>query len=79
MEPEDSKAALREELRQVEADLMKLRRTAEELRRQIGEEWYEPTDAAERALLITAAEEQEAFAAELEARREELLRRLGTP
>jgi hypothetical protein len=79
MEQEDSKAALREELRQVEADLKRLRQTAAELRRQIGEEWYEPTDEAERSLLITAAEEQEAFAAELEARRDELLRRLGTP
>jgi hypothetical protein len=77
MEPEDSKAALREELRQVEADLSKLRRTAADLRRRIGERWDDPTDEAERALMITAAEEQEAFAAELENRRDELLRRLG--
>jgi hypothetical protein len=61
----------------VEADLAELRRTAAELRRQIGEGWNEPTDAAERAALITQAEEQEAFAEDLEARRDELRRRLG--
>ena len=77
MEPDESKAALREELRQVDADLGKLRRTAAELRQRVGERWDGPTDEAEHALMITAAEEQEAFAAELENRRGELVRRLG--
>jgi hypothetical protein len=75
-DPQDPQAALREELREVEADLAELRRTAAELRRQIGERWFDPTDEPERAALITAAEEQEALAEELELRREELLRRL---
>jgi hypothetical protein len=46
------------------------------LRRQIGERSFEPTDPAERSLLITEAEEQEAFIPVLERRREELLQRL---
>jgi len=37
----------------------------------------ELADAAERSALIEAAEEQEALIDQLEARREELLRRLG--
>jgi F0F1-type ATP synthase membrane subunit b/b' len=77
MDTEESRDALLEELRHVEADLAELRRSAEDLRRQIGERWSEPTDDAERAIMITMAEEQEAFAAELEARRDELRRRLG--
>ncbi|MCW2878723.1 MAG: hypothetical protein JWQ95_2823 [Sphaerisporangium sp.] len=70
-------AALREELRLLEEDLPRLRQTAAELRERVGERADAPTDAAEMATLITMAEEQEAFAATLEARREELLRRLG--
>jgi hypothetical protein len=70
-------AAIREELRLVEEDLARLRETAADLRRLIGERANEPTDPAERSALIEAAEEQEALAEELEARREELLRRLG--
>lgn len=76
MKPEDSRDALLEELRHVEADLDQMRRTAADLRRRIGERWDDPTDEAERSLLITNAEEQETFAAELEARRDELLRRI---
>ena len=70
-------AAMREELRLVEEDLARLRERAADLRRLIGERGNEPTDPAERSALIEAAEEQEALADELEARREELLRRLG--
>jgi hypothetical protein len=69
--------ALRQELRRVEADLDELRQTARQLRRQIGERWFEPTDGPEQAALITAAEEQEAFAEALEARRDELKNLLG--
>lgn len=77
MDGEHDETALREELRQVESELDELRRTAQQLRQQIGERWFEPTDAPERAALITAAEEQEAFAEALEARREELKKLLG--
>jgi hypothetical protein len=49
-----------------------------DLRRRIGERDKEPTDAAERSALIEVAEEQEALIDQLEARREELLRRLGS-
>jgi len=70
--------ALAEELKLVEEDLTRLRETAAGLRR-IGDRDDEPTDAAERSALIEAAEEQEALIDQLEARREELLRRLGQP
>ena len=70
-------AAIREELRQVEEDLARLRETAADLRRRIGERADYPTDPAELSALIEEAEEQEFLADELEARREELLRRLG--
>jgi hypothetical protein len=73
----DTAAALREELRVVDEELARLRETAADLRRRIGERWDDPTDAAERATLITEAEEQEAFIEVLERRREDLLRRLG--
>jgi hypothetical protein len=70
-------AALTEELRLVEEDLAQLRKTAVGLRRRIGDRAEEPTDTAERSALIEAAEEQEALIDQLEARREQLLRRLG--
>jgi hypothetical protein len=70
-------AALREELRMVEEDLAKLRETARELRETVGESAAAPTDAAETSMLITMAEEQEGLVATLEARREDLMRRLG--
>jgi hypothetical protein len=69
--------ALRQELRGVEEELAQLRATAADLRRRIGERDDDPTDPAERSLLITTAEEQEAFVAVLEQRREDLIRRLG--
>lgn len=70
-------AAIREELQLVQEDLVRLRAAAASLRQRIGERADEPTDAAERSALIESAEEQEALIDELEARREELLRRLG--
>ena len=69
--------SLRDELRLVEQELADLRRTAAEIRRQIGERSQSPTDVEEIAALITSAEEQEAFAKLLEARRDELKERLG--
>ena len=71
-------AAIREELRLVEEDLARIRETAADLRRRIGERADHPTDPAELSALIEEAEEQEFLADELEARREELLRRLGS-
>jgi hypothetical protein len=73
----DSPTALREELQRVADELAQLRETVADLRRRIGERWDDPTDSAERSLMITTAEEQEAFIEVLENRREELLRRLG--
>ena len=70
-------AAIREELHHLEEDLARLRETAASLRQRIGERWDEPTDSGERSALIEGAEEQEALIAELEARRERLLRELG--
>ena len=75
MSAEKSAAELREELRLVADDIESLRRSALERRRSIGED--QPGDFADRASAITAAEEQESLAGQLEARREELLRRLG--
>lgn len=69
--------SIQEELRQVEADLMRLRTEAAELRVQVGD--LGPTDAAERSSLIAMADQQEALADELEGRREKLLRRIGGP
>jgi outer membrane protein TolC len=75
----ESAAALEAELRIVEEDLARLRETAADLRRRIGEREDEPTDPAERSALIEQAEEQEALIDMLEARREELRRELGRP
>jgi chromosome segregation ATPase len=69
-------AALRDELQVLEDELAQLRQATADLRRRIGERWDDPTDSAERAALITTAEEQEALIQVLEARREDLLRRL---
>ena len=66
-------AAIAEELRLVQDDIARLRETAADLRRRIGERDEEPTDPEERSALIEAAEEQEALIDQLEARREELL------
>ena len=71
-------AAIREELRVVEEDLARVREWAAELRRHIGERADYPTDPAELSALIEEAEEQEFLADQLEARREELLQRLGS-
>ncbi len=79
MGADDPTAPLREELGLVEEELTRLRTTAAGLRAQIGGRSYGPTDSAERSLLITEAEEQEALVAVLERRREELLQRLREP
>jgi predicted nucleic acid-binding Zn-ribbon protein len=76
MDTDGSTAGLRDELRTVEEELAQLRQAAADLRRRIGQRDDEPTDLEERTQLITAAEEQEAFIAALEERRDDLIRRL---
>jgi hypothetical protein len=71
-----SPETLREKLRELEEDLVRLRQSAREQRERIGDRSDAPTDAAEMASLITMAEEQEALVETLEARKETLLRRL---
>ena len=61
MNTSKSAAALEAELRVVQEDLARLRETAADLRRRIGEREDEPTDPAERSALIEQAEEQEAL------------------
>jgi hypothetical protein len=69
--------SVQDELREVEAELADLRRTARELREQVGED--EPGDFADKSAAIEAADEQDELIAQLEDRRSELLRRLGRP
>ena len=64
---------VRAQLKQVETDLERVRRTAAEVRSGVGEA-EDPTD---RGSLIQAADEQDALAETLAARREDLLRRLA--
>lgn len=64
---------LRAELKQVDADLERLRKSAAEIRSGVGEA-EDPTD---RGSLIQAADEQDSLAEALAARREGLLRRLA--
>ena len=64
---------LRAELKQVDADLERLRNSAAEIRSGVGEA-EDPTD---RGSLIQAADEQDSLAEALAARREGLLRRLA--
>ena len=72
METDSDRSALQQELAEVEADVARLRDTAENLRDQIGDRSFEPADASERAALITAAEEQEALLGTMEVRRDKL-------
>ncbi|MFI6602218.1 hypothetical protein ACIBHX_38715 [Nonomuraea sp. NPDC050536] len=65
----------RDELRQVDEDLAKLKAANRELRVQIGE--IGATDLVERSAMIQMADEQDELIAELERRREGLLQRLG--
>ena len=64
---------LRAQLKQVEADLDRVRRTAADIRAGVGEA-EDPTD---RGSLIQAADEQDALAEALSARRDDLQRRLA--
>lgn len=69
-------AALRDELRQLEGTIEETRRTADEVRREVGQREDGPYDDADVALLLTEAEQQEQLLSTLEARRASLLQRL---
>jgi hypothetical protein len=62
------------ELNLINAERSELLRASRDLRGELSD--LGPTDAAERASLITQAEELEAFVAELERRRDILLEKL---
>ncbi|GGT06736.1 hypothetical protein GCM10010156_75140 [Planobispora rosea] len=64
----------REELRQVEADLERLRAEVASIRDQLTD--LGPADAVERSQMINMADEQQALIVGLEARRDTLLRSL---
>jgi hypothetical protein len=66
-----------EELRILDEELARLRETAADLRRRIGERDDDPTDRAEYSAMMGSAEEQEALIGELESRRDRLLSRPG--
>lgn len=69
---------IKDELRQVEEDLARLKRSAQELRDQIGD--MGATDLVERSQMLGMADEQDGLIADLERRRDELRRRLeGSP
>lgn len=76
MAPDQEEAALREELRSVEEELTEVRRTAAELRAEIGSRNDGAVDHEDMAATITSAEEQEAVATSLQARRDRLRARL---
>ncbi|MFI6512212.1 hypothetical protein ACIBCT_31805 [Streptosporangium sp. NPDC050855] len=58
----------------MEADLERMRAEVAEMRRQVGD--VGPTDPTEQSMMINQADEQEVLIASLDARREELLKRL---
>jgi molybdopterin-biosynthesis enzyme MoeA-like protein len=77
MTSERSETAVRDELRRVEEQQAELRRTAQELRRQIAERADAPRDEVDVAAELTTAEELEALIAKLEDRRQALCTQLG--
>jgi hypothetical protein len=77
MNGDESQATLRVELRMVEEELAELRRRVGELREQLGDRTDPAGDAADMASVLTIVEEQDALIGGLEARRDQLRRRLG--
>ncbi|MEU7860264.1 MULTISPECIES: hypothetical protein [Nonomuraea] len=65
--------SVEDELRQVEEDLTRLRAQTKDLRDQIGD--MGATDQVEIGAMISMADEQEELIADLERRRDDLLRR----
>jgi hypothetical protein len=64
---------LQAELAEVEKDLASIQRTAADIRSSVGD----AEDPSDRGALIQAADEQDALADQLLARRENLLRRIA--
>jgi chromosome segregation ATPase len=77
MNDDQSQATLRNELRAVEEELAELRRTVREMRERLGDRTDPAGDAADIASVLTNLEEQDALIQGLEARRDQLRRRLG--
>jgi len=73
---EDS-GALQEQLRTLDAEVAEMRQTVAGLRRGIGNSSDAPVDAADMAAAITSAQEQEAVLKLLEAKRDDVQRRLA--
>lgn len=73
--PQPDTDRLREELKVVEEEIVGLRRQVRELRTQLND--LGPTDAEDRSVIITQAEELESFIVPLEAHRESLMQKLG--
>jgi hypothetical protein len=65
----------KDELRQIDQEVARMRAEVADLRDQIGD--MGATDEVEKSAMINMADEQDGRIAELEGRREELLRRLG--
>ncbi len=70
---DEAVAALRAELADVDREIARLRRSAEQIRSGIGE----AEDPADRGALIQAADEQDNLGDELVVRREDLRRRIA--
>ena len=75
MDANRSPDELRAQLAEIERDLADLRRTVAQIRESVGE----ADDPADRGALIQQADEQDALADSLAARREDLLARLRSP
>jgi hypothetical protein len=69
--------ALREELESLERTIAETRQMAAAVRAEVGSRSDGPGDPEDVTALLTEAEEQEAFAAVLEERRDRLRQRLG--
>jgi hypothetical protein len=76
---QESQDELRAEFERVAREIAELRQVAREIRTRLGEHSDDPTDGPDRTEAVTMAEEQEAIAEVLEARRQELQRRLAGP
>jgi len=73
-QPQESPEELRTELDRVEHEIAELQQTALEIRERLADD---PGDPPDRAEALRLAEDQEAIAEVLEARRDELRRRLA--
>ncbi|WP_327049040.1 hypothetical protein OG320_14830 [Microbispora sp. NBC_01189] len=69
---------LKKELEELDAQIERMRQESVQMRQEIGQSWDAPTDMAERATLLTNVEQQEALVDDLQVRREQILRRMGS-